>query len=321
MRHETVGALDEADVGAPELAGSDSAPSVPPDALGAMRILAEQHVLAALGMVRQGRVYDLSHVLEPEMPMSPFHGDYQIRVHRSLEEGHALQVQRFGTVSNGYAPQNRRLDLSDQTGTHIDNLNHVGVRIAHGNYLMFGGIHESAESMRAIDRPGIEMMPALIGRAVLLDIAGALGVAELPAGHAISVDQLREAGHRQGTAIGPGDTVLIHTGWGRHWDPGGLHEMLAAEPGLSAHSARWLADQGVVCVGADNFAVEVVPPEMVDEPFPAHIDLLVRAGVRMLENLCLEQIVADGVRECCLIVAPLKIKGGTGSPVRPLALI
>jgi kynurenine formamidase len=85
-------------------------------------------------------------------------------------------------------------------------------------------------------------------------------------------------------------------------------------------AACWLADQDVVLVGADNFAVEVVPSESGDA-VPVHLALLQERGVYLLELLDLDALARAGVSKFALVVAPLRITGGVGSPVNPLAII
>jgi kynurenine formamidase len=92
------------------------------------------------------------------------------------------------------------------------------------------------------------------------------------------------------------------------------------EPGLGMDAARWLTDKKIVLVGADNWAIECVPPEDPQRPFPVHQWNLVRNGVYHLENLDLSTLAADKVYEFAFIFAPLRLKGATGSPGNPIAV-
>ena len=90
---------------------------------------------------------------------------------------------------------------------------------------------------------------------------------------------------------------------------------------VAPDGSRWLAGHRPVAVGADNLAWDV--PGIVDPELgtlPGHAILIVRAGILIIESLRLEELAADGVREFAFVCLPLKVRGGTGSPVRPLAL-
>ena len=115
--------------------------------------------------------------------------------------------------------------------------------------------------------------------------------------------------------------MLLHTGWGRFFMKDNA-KYLSGEPGLTVEAAQWLTSQDVVATGADNMAVEVLPgtrhPEIV---MPVHQHCLAEAGVHLIENLVLDELVAGGLTEFCFIMLPVKFKGATGCPVRPIAMV
>jgi kynurenine formamidase len=114
--------------------------------------------------------------------------------------------------------------------------------------------------------------------------------------------------------------VLIRTGWGRYF---GLDNAryLQAEPGIDVAAARWLTGQGVVAIGCDNMAVEVLPNPDPALSMPVHQHTLAEAGVHLIENLMLEELAVERVTQSCFILLATKFKGATGAPVRPVALI
>jgi kynurenine formamidase len=117
----------------------------------------------------------------------------------------------------------------------------------------------------------------------------------------------------------PGDVVLVRLGSGAWWADRPAYE---AAGGLGADASAWLVEREPLAVGADNLAWDVPG---LEEPgigtLPGHVLLLVRAGIYILESVYLEQLAADGVREFAFVCLPLKLRGGTGSPVRPIALV
>ena len=96
---------------------------------------------------------------------------------------------------------------------------------------------------------------------------------------------------------------------------------VSTAPGLGEESARWLTAQQVAAIGADTMTVEVVPMEDKRKVFPVHQHLLVEKGVYMIENLRLADPLKEGVYEFLFILLPVKFKGATASPVRPVAVI
>jgi kynurenine formamidase len=118
----------------------------------------------------------------------------------------------------------------------------------------------------------------------------------------------------------PGDVVVFHTGWGRHWGKDNA-TFMKGEPGPGMEVGKWLIEKQVSVVGADSWGVEVVPNPDGNLAFPVHQELITKNGIFIHENLATEQLAADGVYQFCYMMLPLRIKGATGSPGRPLALV
>jgi len=161
-------------------------------------------------------------------------------------------------------------------------------------------------------------MPPLITRGILIDVAGLKGVDFLEAGYAIQPNELDGALAAQGINVKRGDTVLVHTGWGRFWTDAA--KTLSGEPGLGRACATWAVDHDIICWGCDQAAIDVFPFETEGEALPMHLEMLTKAGIRLMENIYMDEIVGKKVYEFCLFAAPLKIKGGTASPIRLLAI-
>ncbi len=290
------------------------------DVIGAMNLITPAAILKALALVKQGKVYDLSHVLDQDMPVPGFHGSYFANTQYTLENGVEWHDRFIGKMNNGYSAQNIRLSMSDHSGTHIDQLNHVGELQENGEFLVYNGIR----NLDIIDtfgtkKLGIEHMPPLIGRGVLIDVAGYKGVDYLPIGYSISPQELDDTLLSQNVVVREGDTVLVNTGWGRHWHD--TAKILLGEPGLGKACADWAVDMNIVSWGVDQFATDPIPFELEGEALPMHIAMLTKSGIRLIENIYMEEIVRDKIYEFCIIGAPLKLKGGTGSPIRLLALV
>jgi kynurenine formamidase len=96
---------------------------------------------------------------------------------------------------------------------------------------------------------------------------------------------------------------------------------LEGEPGIDVAAAKWLIDQGIVAIGADTMAVEVLPNPDKTVLMPVHQFALAECGVYLIENLALEELAADRVCTGCLVLLATKIRGATGAPVRPIVMI
>jgi kynurenine formamidase len=161
---------------------------------------------------------------------------------------------------------------------------------------------------------GADRLPQVATRGVLVDVAARRRVDRLDAGDVITPDDVAEIDVR------PGDAVLFHTGWGRLWqeDPDCYG---SGEPGPGMALARWLADHRVALTGCDTWSYGPVPAEDPDQPFVVPQILNTRWGVVVVENLYLDELAQDGIREFLLVIGHPKLSGATGAWVAPLAIV
>lgn len=264
-------------------------------------------VTTLVSELRAARVYDLERPRYVGAPTYPAHQPgFLYTLHRRHEPGLEARTSASGLIV-----------AAEHSGTHIDALCHQAE-----NLTLFGGcaVDPSVQTPAGFTELGAETIPPIVARGVLLDVAAAAGVERLPAGHLIGGSELAAAAERLEREIAPGDVVLVRTGNGTVWDD---PEEYLRGPGVGADGARWLAECAPVAVGADNVAFDVVGhvDPGIGTSLPCHVVLIVRNGIYIVENLALEQLAADGVREFVFVCLPLKMRGVTGSPVRPLALV
>ncbi len=119
------------------------------------------------------------------------------------------------------------------------------------------------------------------------------------------------------TEIRRGDVVVIRTGWARYFEDARRFVNDTRLPGPGVAAARWLSAQGIFAAGSDTVAFEKSPVAAM----PVHVHLLVESGIHIIECLNLEELAADGVTEFLFVGAPMKIRGATGAPLRPLAVV
>ena len=161
---------------------------------------------------------------------------------------------------------------------------------------------------------------------MLLDIAGLVGVEWLEAGFAIQPSHLEAAMERQGgVEVGPGDILVVRTGWRRYWlAERNAKSFQGRQPGLGLACCAWMHARDVAAVASDNTAVEVAPYEQKGMMLPLHAILIRDMGMTLGEMFDLEELTADceadGVWDFFLCAPPLKVKGGVGSPLNPLAI-
>ncbi len=168
---------------------------------------------------------------------------------------------------------------------------------------------------------GVETVPLLVRRGVLLDVCGHQRQRVLPARYSITADDLRSCAAAQGVEVRGGDVLLVRTGYGALWS--GDEQTYLDAAGVNKSGTLWAAERGVVAVGADNMGWDVPGERDPDTGATlfAHVHLLTQKGVYIMENLNLEVLARDRVWTFAFIAAPLKFQGATGSPLRPLAVV
>jgi len=250
------------------------------------------------------RIFDLEQLRYAGAPSHPAHvPGFNYFLHRH----HAHGAPEARTGASGIVV------MPEHSGTHIDALAHQAE-----NLRLHGGINaDDVQTSAGFRVLGIETMAPLVGRGVLLDVAGD---ALLSAEHEITQKELEKAAADAAVEIHAGDVVLVRTGYGALWAK--PEEYLKAA-GVSGAGSRWLAERKVKAVGADNMAWDVIGPKdpELGVTLPGHVLLLVRAGIPIIENLNLEELAAAKVYEFAFVCLPLKMRGATGSPVRPIAII
>lgn len=273
----------------------------PEDQRGSLNLITPEIIKRAAGLIKTGKVYSLSAPLDANGPQWPLR-------HKTW------RVTTLGAVADGAGVADDVVMMHSHSGTHMDALCHIW----YGNQIYNGFSASEHLSSTGAGRNSIDNVPFIVGRAVLLDIAGWKGVPHLQGDEAISATDLDQCAAAQGVTLEPGDILLLRTGWMEVFrqDPATFN---SGEPGLDASTIPWLKEHDIVAVCADNHSIEVmynIPPASI----PVHASVLRDLGIYLVENLNLDELVADGVRECLLVIAPLQLTGAVGSPVNPVAI-
>jgi kynurenine formamidase len=282
-----------------------------------LNLITPESAARVLSRIDPRRTFDLAVDFFVGMPSFTALGDaaYQIWMSATPSGGVNDDTTGLGEAQNrAVSRSGDSILMFTHTGTHVDALNHIGYDGA-----VWNGFTEAEHlGARHWRRAGVDRHPQVVARGVLIDVAALHGVPMLPDSHAIGPDDLEAALERQRIGLRTGDVVLIRTGRMTAWpDPG---RYIPDEPGLDLAGAELLAQAGAIMIGADNIGLERHPSGDPSSWQPVHTYLLAEAGVPILELAYLEELAAAGVHEFAFIGGCLKLRGATGSPIRPLAI-
>ena len=257
-----------------------------------------------LNLIQSADVFDLGQPYYVGMPHHPNHPPFLF----GLNKKHGDYV-----APNGASSASEALTLGGHVGTHIDALCHFSC----GGRLHGG---EEAAGVQSYDaglrRHSVDTIAPILRRGVLLDVAGHHGMDALPPDFEITPEDFEAVEYAQKVEVQPGDVVLLRTGWGRYWNDAARFISQVHGPGPGETGAHWLSRRSVFAAGSDTVAFEKVPAPAM----PVHVHLLVESGIHIVECLNLEELAARRAWAFLFVAVPMKIRGGTGSPVRPLAL-
>jgi kynurenine formamidase len=284
------------------------------DQLGMLNHVDEAKRAAALRLARTGRLYDLGHDLHEDVPVFPGRYFRQTLVTTAHHNNAAMGGEPpTGVGENKVNWVTEIVTGTMQLGTHLDALSHLqmGDRGYNG-----WRVADLAENW-GVSRLGVETVPQIVTRGLLVDVPTTPGAGRLGVGDVITVADVEQA--LDGLEPAAGDAVLFHTGWSANWE--NADDYLAGEPGPGCEVAHWLADHGVALTGCDTWSYGPVPAEDPARPFEVPQILNVRHGVFIVENLDTRELARDGVREFALILTHPKLRGASGAWTSPIALV
>jgi kynurenine formamidase len=267
--------------------------------------------LALAAQLKSVRVIDLEQPRFHGMPIHPAHKPgYFYALHRRHRDTYQPAVHGPRSGASGV------LTMMEHSGTHIDALCHQACDLK-----VFGNVESSSiETPFGFKQLGIEHVPPLLARGILLDVAAWKGLTPLPREYSISADDLIACAAAADVAPQKGDVLLVRTGYDTLWQD---EEVYLQAAGVGKSGSLWAAEQGVIAVGADNMAWDV--PKDVDPETGAtlfgHVHLLTQKGIYIIENLDLRELARAKQYAFAFIGIPLKFQGATGSPIRPIALV
>ncbi|MER6912400.1 cyclase family protein [Streptomyces sp. NPDC000594] len=283
------------------------------DQLGTLNLITDEVVRAAAAGVRGGRRIPLALPLRADGVQTGLIPGRINPVHTMTQ----INEEVFGP--GAVAVSDDTVCLGLQTATHWDALAHV----SHSG-LLYNGRPATTVTASGAAHGGIDRVPPLVSRGVLLDVARAKGVDRLPGGHPVVPADLDEAAEFGRVVPGPGDIVLVRTGQLRVYRAGDRAGYAFPAPGLSVRTPEWFHARDIAAVAVDTLALEIVPPEIDGLWLPVHALHLVEMGMLQGQNWDLEELsgvcAEEGRYGFLLCATPEPFAGATGAPVAPVAL-
>ncbi|MET4698569.1 kynurenine formamidase [Constrictibacter sp. MBR-5] len=277
------------------------------DEIGAANLLTPAKVLEAAKLVKTGKAYPLGIVVGRDTPAFP---------PRSL----AVTVLSPNQYQGSTLAENKMSYNDDMitgwlgVGTQIDGLGHLGIDNTYYN----GNQAKDFVKVTGLEKLGIDKIPPIVTRGVLIDMAKHKGVEAMKEGDAITADDVKAAMQAQKVTVGKGDVVVFHTGWLSMLaqDP---KRFGAGEPGIDAGAATYLASLEPVAVGADTWGIEAVP-FAGSRIWEGHQILLAKNGIYILETLDTRALIKDGVTEFLFVLGQPRYKGAVQAIINPVAI-
>ena len=283
------------------------------DVLGTYNHITPEKVLKAATLVKRGKTVDLSHEIFNGMPgrqtaHGPFFYLLSQRAYDNRPPFRAPTKNRFGGSLC-------RIEMVDHLATHLDSLNHI----SYENKFYNGTDAFEVSTTYGTTKLGIDTTPSIVTRGIVVNATGGRKI--MDQGEPVSLDYVKSYLKDRKIKLESGDAIFFYTGVGQLWhDPVKYNEYFENSPGIGIELAKWLASMRVSVTGSDTPATEVSPPELENTRLPVHQYLITLHGIRLIDNINLNELIKENVSEFMFTLSPLKIRGATASPVSPLAI-
>ena len=281
----------------------------PNDQIGNLNHVTPAKTLAASKLVTKGKTYRLGIETNKDTPAYP-------------PRTFTITVVQPGQIAGNTLGPSKTTYNDDiiagwvGVGSQLDGLGHIGIDNLYYN------CNKAADFAMTdgLKKLGVENVPAIATRGVLLDMAGYFNTDIVKEGTAFNRAEIEGAMKRQGIrAIEKGDVVLFYSGWLKLLGKDNKRYGAAA-PGLGREGAKYLASLEVAMVGADTWSLEVIPFEKDAGVFEIHQVLIPLNGIHVLENINTEEMVRDQAWEFLFTLGPARITGGVQAIINPIAI-
>ena len=278
------------------------------DEIGAANRITAASVLKAAQLIKTGKTYSLGITIDSNTPAFAPRGLSLTVVQPNQQEGNRplADMTYNDDIFTGWFG----------IGSQIDGLGHAGYKAMYYNC----NHAKDFAAISGLTKLGVDKVPPIVARGIVLDMASHYGVPHLEAGQYFTVADVKAVEKKQGTPITEGDVVLFHTGWTDAKLDSEPDVWVAGEPGQSEEVAAYLASKKVVAVGADTWGVDVVPSQVAERPFKGHIVLLKENGIYILETMNTGPLVRDGAFEFLFVLGQAKVRGSVQMIINPVAI-
>lgn len=279
------------------------------DTLGALNNLSPEKVTQAAALIQQGKTYQLGGVTGSKTPAFGTRKFQMVLYPHGDGSGGGTMGAHKGVFNDDF------LVTWLGIGTQIDGLGHAGI-----DHKYYNGVSVSdLFSPNGLKKYGTHTLPPIVTRGVLIDMTKYYGAPLLTEGTVFNSAAIKAQAKAQGITISKGDVVLFHTGWQSlaESDP---ERFIQGEPGIGLDGATYLADLGVVAIGADTWALEALPSETEASIFIVHTTLLAKRGVHILENIQTAELAADDAHEFMFVLGVPRFEGAVQMVINPVAI-
>ena len=281
------------------------------DERGALNYLTPEKVVAASTLARSGRTVSLSRSLNTEREAdNPEPADHHMTLLGAEQHPDGL----------AFAKDYIGVDYHNDSHTHLDAFCHVSYDDRLYNGRAAASVSDTGAAVETVET----LKDGLVGRGVLIDVPRTRGVRWLEPGDSVVPGDLEEAERRQNVTVGEADILLVRVGHASRLDELGPWDVASSKAGLQPGCADFLAARRVSALGSDGNN-DTAPSVTEGVGFPIHVLALTAMGVHLLDYLHLEALAAaceeTGHWQFLFVGAPLRIAGGTGSPLNPIAIL
>ncbi|QGN24421.1 cyclase family protein [Elizabethkingia anophelis] len=278
------------------------------DEIGAANLMTPDLVLQSVKLVKKGKTLPLAVPVDKHLPAFRHRSFNLYNIQPGEQGGKTLGPNKFSF-------NDELVNAWTGVGTQLNGIGHIGIDNVYYN----GNIATDFVTVEGVKKLGVEKVPPMVTRAVVLDMTAYYGKNIVPGGTEFTVSDIQNVLKKEGLSIKKGDIVLFNTGWleliGKD-----NNQFLETEPGIGMEAAQWLADQGIIAFGGDTWASEVYPNPISKEEFPINQFMLAKRGIYNLELIDTRPLVKEKVWEFLFVLGQPLYVGSTQVNVNPVAI-
>ncbi|MDV2446013.1 polyketide cyclase [Elizabethkingia anophelis] len=278
------------------------------DEIGAANLMTLDLVLQSVKLVKKGKTLPLAVPVDKHLPAFRHRSFNLYNIQPGEQGGKTLGPNKFSF-------NDELVNAWTGVGTQLNGIGHIGIDNVYYN----GNIATDFVTVEGVKKLGVEKVPPMVTRAVVLDMTAYYGKNIVPGGTEFTVSDIQNVLKKEGLSLKKGDIVLFNTGWleliGKD-----NNQFLETEPGIGMEAAQWLADQGIIAFGGDTWASEVYPNPKSKEEFPINQFMLAKRGIYNLELIDTRPLVKEKVWEFLFVLGQPLYVGSTQVNVNPVAI-